>query len=129
MRFRSVAALALTPLVGGAIPGISYAVALSPSRLGVREAIQIGAWVVLTLLFELVALLPCARYFRASKHFRLRVFVIGLFVWLPLSMAWLFVVFGLPLKDALIPLVQMGISGFAICLTFVALWGRRAPHV
>ena len=127
MLFRSVAALVLTPLVGGAIPAVSYIVASSWERIDARDIIQVGAWVIFSFLFECIALLPLARHFRASTYFRLRVFLLGSITWLLLSLAWFYLVFGISLKGALATLLPLSISGIAICATFAGLWGR-AQH-
>jgi hypothetical protein len=128
MRWRPVAALLLTPLVGGAIPAISYAVASSPAPIGIRDALQIGAWVVLTVVFEFVFLFPCARYFRGATLFRLRVFSVGLVAWLLVTLTWFFFAFDISLKGAVAILLPVSILGFAVCATFVALW-KGVQHV
>jgi len=89
--------------------------------------IQIGGWVIITLLFECIVLIPIALYFRATKHFRFRVFLVGFIAWLLFSLAWFYTVFGMPLTEAVIILLPMGISGAVICATFASLWGR-AQH-
>jgi hypothetical protein len=124
MNVRSVAALLLTPTVGGVLPAISYIATSSVAQLGLQQAIQIGAWVVFTLLFEGIVLVPLALLFRGSAHFRVAVFLIGTPLWLTLSLAWLWVVFELSPGNATTFLLPLGMSAAAACTTFACLWPR-----
>ena len=124
MNMRVIAALLLTPAVGGALPTISYIATSSEAQLGLQEAIQIGAWVIFTLLFEGIVLVPLALLLRRTAYFRLAVFFIGTLLWLTLSFAWLWAVFELSPGNATTFLLPLGISAAAVCTTFACLWPR-----
>jgi hypothetical protein len=124
MYLRSVLALLVTPIVAGAIPTLFYLLDSTPGRIGLREWIQVAAWVLLTIIFELVVLLPVTRLLRNSKYFRLWLLLAGVVAWLLISLVWLVVVFHASATEAVAPLLRMGLAGLAVCGTFVLLWLR-----
>jgi hypothetical protein len=123
MLSRPVSALILTPLVIGVIAAGSYLVAATPHGIGPREAIQIGGWILITLAFECIVLIPLKRLLSNSRFPRLMLFMVGWILWLLFSFAWYTFAFRLPPAESIVAAVPMGFAGIAICVLFVGLSG------
>ena len=122
----------MTPLVAAIIPTVFF-LAGSSAHFGPREWVQVGAWVVFAVVFELVVLLPLSRLSRSWKYQRLGVVASGAVTWSILSFAWFLAVFAATATEALISTLRMGLAGIVICGAFVLVRGRHAgvpsvPH-
>jgi hypothetical protein len=128
MNRRSVAALLVTPVVAGVIPTFSYLLSGSTQEVGASQWIQVAAWVVFAVAFEVIVLVPMASLLRGWKHFRLCLLSAGSIAWLLLSFAWFVAVFRVSATEALAPAALMGLAGVAICGSFVVLWVRTSTN-
>lgn len=126
MRWRPVIAIFLTPILASVVPMVSYWLRLS-GRTRADEWIQVAGWVVFTLVFEVLVLLPLTRLLRHRSHFQLRLLSAGAVSWLLLSIAWFAAVFHLSFQSLLAPALLMGLAGTVICAAFVLLWGPPSP--
>jgi hypothetical protein len=125
MNLRLVGALVATPLVAGIIATVSFLAGPS-AQVGPREWVQIGAWVVFGIVFELVVLLPLSRLSRSWKYQRLGIVGAGAATWSVLSFVWFLTVFNASATEALLPTLHMGLAGIIVCSAFVVFWRRSA---
>jgi hypothetical protein len=129
MPSHSIAALVLTPLVAGAVCTVALLIESSPNRTVSSAIVNFGVWALIALAFEVAAPLPIAARFRASRHFRVYVFAVGLVAWyLLFALVWFFGVRDVPLREALVvSSLPMAVPGIALVATFAVLW-RGAWH-